>query len=148
MTSQRDDRRSPDSSPDRTDGSRQPAPAAGTGETEAWFAAAFQRADYRTPDATYEHYQPAYRFGSHARSQHGSREWDDTLDAELQADWNNRRDSSPLDWAHARPAVMEAYHAPTVGAATAATDRQDSSAEGGTYIPGDGGPGGDRFKVG
>lgn len=116
-------------------------------ETEAWFTQAFERADYRTPDARYEHYQPAYRYGSHARSRHGSREWDDALDAELQADWSKRRENSPLDWERARPAVMEAYHAPTVGTAAAGTP-EGSYSEDGNYSPDGSGPGGDRFKVG
>src|SRR5690606_1377569 len=75
-------------------------------ETEAWFTQAFERADYRTPDARYEHYQPAYHYGSQARSLHAGRQWDDTLEAELQRDWGTRRGSSPLDWERARPAVM------------------------------------------
>jgi len=116
-------------------------------EAEAWFTQAFKRADYRTPESQYEHYQPAYHYGSHARSQHGSREWDDTLDAELQREWSNRRGNSPLDWERARPAVMEAYHAPTVGTAEDGTP-EGSYSEGGSYGPDDSGPGGDRFKVG
>ena len=119
MTSQRDDRRFPDSSADGADGTRQPGPAERIDEAETWFNQTFEQASSPVPGAPYAHYRPAYRYGIDARSQHGTREWDETLDAELQADWHHHRGSSPLDWAHARPAVQEAYQAGSAGSAAA-----------------------------
>jgi hypothetical protein len=104
-------------------------------EAEAWYAEAFQRAAYRRADDRYEDYQPAYRYGGHARSQHGDREWDEALESELEREWHERRGSSKLDWAHARHAVWESYDF-------------HGGYEHGTYLPeDDGGPSGGRFQV-
>ena len=105
-------------------------------EAEAWYAKAFQRATYRRADDRYADYQPAYRYGGHAHGQHGEREWDDALAAELERGWHEHRGSSKLEWEQARHAVWDSYDF-------------HSSYEGGHYLPTDedGGPSGGLFKM-
>lgn len=104
--------------------------------SDAYFADAFERADYREPDARFEDYRPAYRYGVEARGRHADRGWDEALETELAGDWPARRGASPLEWDRARAAVRDAY---------VSHDRYsgDSYAR---QTPGRGDP--DRFTVG
>lgn len=77
--------------------------------SDAHFAERFKRATYRKPDASFEDYRPAYRFGTHARTRYRDREWDDALEAELRREWEIRNDS-PLEWEHARHAARDAFN--------------------------------------
>ncbi|MCD9031404.1 hypothetical protein LDO32_06645 [Luteimonas sp. Y-2-2-4F] len=77
--------------------------------SDAYFAEAYERAPYREADVPFEHYRPAYRYGTEARARHADHPWDDTLEAELARDWSSRRGDSPLEWDRARAAVQEAY---------------------------------------
>ncbi|MCD9028265.1 hypothetical protein LDO26_08580 [Luteimonas sp. BDR2-5] len=77
--------------------------------SDAYHADAFERADYRDAEARFEDYRPAYRYGTHARTRHADREWDDALEAELARDWDSRRGDSQLTWDRAKAAVQDAY---------------------------------------
>ncbi|WP_101925036.1 MULTISPECIES: hypothetical protein [Luteimonas] len=101
--------------------------------SDKYHAESFERAEYRDADARFEDYQPAYRYGTHARSRYSDRDWDDALEAELGRDWETRRGNSALTWDRAKAAVQDAY---------VSHDRYS----GGTYA--DNGENPDRFRVG
>ncbi len=104
--------------------------------SDAYHQDAFERAEYRDADAAFADYQPAYRYGTQARTLHADRAWDDALEAELGSQWETRRGSSPLAWDRAKAAVQDAY---------VSHDRYND----GNYTPGSGGRDDqDRFRVG
>lgn len=55
-------------------------------------------------------YRPAYRYGTFARSQYPGREWDDSLERDLEREWQSMKGSSRLSWNEARSAVKDAWH--------------------------------------
>lgn len=77
--------------------------------SDAYHTGAFEKASYREADDRFEDYQPAYRYGAHARSRHPDRAWDDSLESELSRDWGTRRGESTLEWDRAKAAVQDAY---------------------------------------
>ncbi len=79
--------------------------------SDAHFRERFEQASYRRPDAGYDDYAPAYRYGTRARysETYGGRMWDDTVEDDLRREWDQARGPSPLDWEHARSAVRDAY---------------------------------------
>ncbi len=65
------------------------------------------------PDPTYDYesdYRPAYRYGTYARTAHGNREWDDTLESDLERGWEKARGTSRMAWKDARNSVRDAWH--------------------------------------
>lgn len=79
--------------------------------SDRYFAERFEQAAYRSRDATFEDYRPAYRYGLHARTQRGVVIWDDALERELASEWHLHRGDSKLDWDQARAGVYEAFSA-------------------------------------
>ena len=80
-----------------------------TGETEYW-KNSYSTRPYVKPGASYEtDYQPAYLYGVNTRNQTGQRRWDDTLETELQRDWDKHKATSSLAWNDAKPAVRDAW---------------------------------------
>lgn len=80
-----------------------------TGEREYWRS---QYSDRPYASAAYDYENdlaPAYDYGTQAREQHTGRAWDETLAADLERNWAERRGSSQLDWAAAQPAVRDAW---------------------------------------
>jgi len=77
--------------------------------SDRYFAERFEQAAYRRPDAIFEDYRPAYRYGLHARTQRGAVIWDDALERELASEWHLHRGDSKLDWNQARAGVYEAF---------------------------------------
>jgi hypothetical protein len=55
-------------------------------------------------------YRPAYRYGTYARSQYGNRDWDDTLESDLERGWEKAKGTSRMAWKDARSAVRDAWH--------------------------------------
>jgi hypothetical protein len=80
-----------------------------TVEDEYWRQNYVSR-DYVDPDADYDDYQPAYRYGWESYSRYGSegRNFDE-LSSDLERDWSRNRGESSLDWGHAKPAVRDAW---------------------------------------
>jgi hypothetical protein len=80
------------------------------GEADRYFEGEYSGADYRDPEAGFEDYRPAYRYGTQARVMYPDRSWDDNLESELGRDWETRRGDSRLGWDRARHAVRDAWH--------------------------------------
>lgn len=95
-----------------------------TGEIEYW-KNTYSTRPYANARANYDtDYQPAYLYGVNSRNQYGQRRWDDTLETELQRDWEKNRSTSALAWNDARPAVRDAWdRTDKTYAAYNATDR-------------------------
>jgi hypothetical protein len=64
---------------------------------------------YVTKGATYETYQPAYRYGWESRVMHDGRAYDE-VEPELERGWSSARGNSTLEWRDAKPAVRDAWH--------------------------------------
>lgn len=77
--------------------------------SDEYHAAQFENAPYRDSAASYADYQPAYRYGTQARTQHPDRDWDDSLEGKLRGNWDTRKDKSTLSWERAKEAVKDAY---------------------------------------
>lgn len=84
-------------------------------ESDRYFESRFNDAPYRNPDETFNDYRPAYRYGVHARTRLGQRDWDEALDQELARDWERHRGGSQLSWERARNGVREAFTSPYIG---------------------------------
>ena len=80
-----------------------------TVEDEYW-RENYSSRDYVDPDADYEDYQPAYRYGWESYSQYQDRgKTFDDVSNELERDWRTKRGESSLEWGHAKPAVRDAW---------------------------------------
>ena len=55
-------------------------------------------------------FRPAYRYGAFSRSRFGDRAWDDSLENELERDWNRTKGASRLTWDKAKQATRHAWH--------------------------------------
>lgn len=55
-------------------------------------------------------YRPAYRYGTYARGQYAGREWDDSLERDLEQGWSKAKGTSRMAWNEARGAVRDAWH--------------------------------------
>lgn len=64
---------------------------------------------YARPGATYDDYQPAYRYGLDSYSRHPNRSFED-VEPELGRSWGTARGSSSLDWENAKHASRDAWH--------------------------------------
>jgi hypothetical protein len=65
----------------------------------------------RAPNTHFGDYRPAYRYGTWARSHWPQRDWDESLEQELERGWLRVKGTSRLSWEKARAAVREAWHA-------------------------------------
>ena len=63
---------------------------------------------YAAADRGYEHYRPAYQYGSAAATRYAGREWDD-VEPELERGWDSARGHSKTAWAEAKDAVRDAW---------------------------------------
>jgi hypothetical protein len=75
-------------------------------EEDAYWRGNYHARPYVTKGATYEEYEPAYRYGWESRSQYTGQRFDD-VEGQLQSDWN--RSKCNLTWDKARPAVRDAW---------------------------------------
>ncbi|HEX7890588.1 MAG TPA: hypothetical protein VF522_14600 [Ramlibacter sp.] len=64
---------------------------------------------YIKSGATYDDYEPAYRYGWDAQSRHAGRSYDE-VEPELARDWGTARGKSSLEWEHAKHATRDAWH--------------------------------------
>ena len=54
-------------------------------------------------------YGPAYTYGSAVRSEYRNQPWDDSLESDIAAGWEQARGSSRMSWDEARDATRDAY---------------------------------------
>ena len=79
--------------------------------TDKYYADRYNQADYYKSDYNYESdYRPAYRYGTQARSQAYGRDWDDTVEADLERGWDKAKGTSKMAWTDAKHAVKDAWH--------------------------------------
>ncbi len=77
--------------------------------SDDYHATRFDTAPYREDGTTYADYQPAYRYGTQARSRYQDRDWDTTLESDLRQDWDRDRGNDGLTWDRAKEAVKDAF---------------------------------------
>lgn len=77
---------------------------------DRYYQSGFERASYRDPSATFDDYRPAYRYGLHARSHYGDRDWDDEVENDLSRGWDRVKGESRLGWDKAKEATRDAWH--------------------------------------
>ena len=77
-------------------------------QEDAYWQENYSSRSYVNPDATYDDYRPAYRFGVNSYSKipvvH-STTW--TVSCQ---NWDSARGNSKLPWAHAKHAVRDSWH--------------------------------------
>jgi len=76
---------------------------------EAYWRDNYASRPYVTSGASYDDYQPAYRYGVDAYSRNPGRSYDE-VEPELGRDWNSARGTSSLEWEHAKHATRDAWH--------------------------------------
>lgn len=76
---------------------------------DRYFEARFADAQYRDQARSFVDYRNAYRYGTHARSMHPGRVWDQSIEAELERGWPLARGASSLNWEQSRAAVHDAW---------------------------------------
>jgi hypothetical protein len=75
---------------------------------DAYWENEYKKRDYVEPNAGYDNYGPAYRYGVDAYSRFEGRPFDQ-IEPQLGSDWNTARDKSTLEWDKARHATRDAY---------------------------------------
>jgi len=83
--------------------------------TEGWSDAdrehwrqSFSSRPYVQADRGFEHYEPAYRYGTAAAHHHANREWND-VEGDLERGWDKARGTSKSAWGDAKDAVRDAW---------------------------------------
>lgn len=74
---------------------------------------AFQQSEYARNDHghTFEgDYRAAYRYGTQARRNQSTRQWDDRLEGDLERGWDKAKGQSRLAWQEAKGAVKDAWN--------------------------------------
>ncbi|MEJ0009664.1 MAG: hypothetical protein WDN72_03535 [Alphaproteobacteria bacterium] len=75
---------------------------------EQYWQGVFDTRDYVSPDADFETYRPAYRYGIDSYVEYQGRDFSE-IEPELRSNWSERRGNSTLEWDDAREATREAY---------------------------------------
>ena len=78
-------------------------------EYEDHFRKNYSTTEYYKSDRDWNDYQPAYKYGYDTYGQHRGRDLD-SVEPELERDWNTRRGESRLAWSDARSAVRDGWH--------------------------------------
>ncbi len=73
---------------------------------------AFRSRPYCADETTYDDWRPAYRYGFDSAVRHGGRPWDDTLEKELESEWEgySKRNSLEWGWHRVKDAVRDAWN--------------------------------------
>lgn len=80
-------------------------------DTDTHFRDAHGKADYHRDDYDYDSdYQPAYRYGTQARSAAQDGRWDDATESRLEQGWDRAKGTSRMAWSDAKHAVKDAWH--------------------------------------
>jgi hypothetical protein len=75
---------------------------------DAYWRDNYNKRPYAAKDKTYDHYQPAYKYGWESRMMHGGKQWTD-VESDLERKWSSSRGNSQLGWNDARPAARDAW---------------------------------------
>jgi hypothetical protein len=79
--------------------------------TDKYYADAHREKDYFKSDYDYQSdYQPAYRYGTQARANQQGRQWDASLESDLERGWDKAKGTSRMAWSDAKGAVRDAWH--------------------------------------
>jgi hypothetical protein len=79
--------------------------------TDDYYRDRYQNAAYYKPDYDYDNdYRPAYRYGTQARAAYAGRDWDDSVESDLQRRWDSSKGTSRMAWDDAKHAVRDAWH--------------------------------------
>lgn len=78
--------------------------------TDTYYADKFTKADGYKADYSYDDYRPAYRYGTFARGKYAGRDWDDSLESDLERGWEQTKGTSRMAWSEAKGAVKDAWH--------------------------------------
>lgn len=76
---------------------------------EAFWRAEFASRPYYTVATPFEQYCPAYQYGWESFAAHTGKSFNDA-EAQMAADWENRRGQSKLTWESAKAAALDAWH--------------------------------------
>ena len=74
----------------------------------------YKTRSYAKKDASYDTYQPAYKYGWESRMMHGGKQWTD-VESDLERNWSRSRGGSNLEWHEAKPAARDAWERLGVG---------------------------------
>jgi len=77
------------------------------GDREHW-RQHFSARPYVQADRGYEHYEPAYRYGTVAARRHAGRAWSD-VESDLERGWDRARGASKSTWVEMKDAVRDAW---------------------------------------
>ena len=75
---------------------------------DTWLRDNFAAHPYVREGDTFEKYQPAYRYGGVAESRYGAERFE-TVEGDLEKDWNQCESGTAMPWSHARDAVKDSY---------------------------------------
>ena len=78
------------------------------GQHDAHFRSQYASRPYARADRTYEHYQPAYRFGHDSARQHSGREWHE-VEGDLERGWHSTHGASGSAWHEVKDAARDAW---------------------------------------
>lgn len=98
------------------------------GQTESqtsYWREQFKHEPYYTQGEKFEDYEPAYRIGAEARTQHPGQKFNE-VESTLRSEYETNKGSSKLDWDKARPATQAAWQHAEKTMASSDTDRQSS----------------------
>ncbi len=79
-----------------------------TAETAYW-RDNYKSRPYVGSDSTFDHYEPAYRYGMDSFGQYRGRDFDE-VEPHLSRDWNSARGTSTLTWDKAKHATRDAWN--------------------------------------
>ena len=63
---------------------------------------------YAQADRGYDHYEPAYRYGTASATRHAGRKWND-VESDLERGWDSARGTSKSTWTEMKGAVRDAW---------------------------------------
>ena len=75
---------------------------------DTWLLDNFESRPYVQTGETFEKYQPAYRYGGEAEARFGADDFE-SIEGELESDWQNRQEHAAMPWNHVRDAVKDSY---------------------------------------
>lgn len=85
-----------------------PLSSADLGDGEGYWRENFHTRPYVQADRGYDHYAPAYRYGTTSATRHDGREWDE-VESDLERGWERGRGDSRSTWHEAKDAVRDAW---------------------------------------
>jgi hypothetical protein len=107
---------------------------------DAYWQDTYATRSYYEPGASYDEYQPAYRYGWESRANNADRKWDE-VENDLGRRWDSVKSHSRLSWDRARHAARDAWdriddsirsstgHESNAGATTASGPKPSRSAK-------------------